>query len=203
MFTQIFISFFLFSNSLFSALFLPVSLAAVPVKAALPTPRNEQKGLMWQADRKLTWEDFQSKVDPNEPLHAMTSTNIEVQANCYGNQMEFDVKCVFLTRNSWSKNKQSESLLAHEQLHFDLTEVHARRLRQKLNLYPGLCSGNKAQFNKIVETYFADWKKEQEQYDRESNHGLNEAQQRIWENKTARRLEALQAFAHPASHQPS
>jgi hypothetical protein len=191
MFIQILISFFLFLNPFFAV--SPASPAALPL---LPAPRHEEDGLVWQAERRLSWEDFQSEADLKEPLHAMTSTNIEVEAKCRGNQMQFEVKCVFKTKDSWSKNKQSESLLAHEQMHFDLTEVHARLLRQKLARTPGLCGSDKARFGKIVDGYFAGWKTEQDQYDQESNHGLNQQQQRKWEEKIARRLQDLSLFAY-------
>jgi hypothetical protein len=190
MFTQIFISFFLFLNPFLTA--APSPVPATPMQPALP---GNDGGLVWQAERRLSWEDFQSEADMKEPLHAMTSTNIEVQANCYGGRMQFEVKCVFKTQDSWSKNKQSVQLLAHEQMHFDLTEVHARLLRQKLAQTLGLCGSDKTRFGKIVEGYFAAWKTEQNQYDRESNHGLNQEQQLIWEDKIARQLEALGSFA--------
>jgi Bacterial protein of unknown function (DUF922) len=190
MFTQLFISFFLFLNP-----FMFASPGPLPGAALRLAPATEDGGIVWQAERRLSWEDFQSEADLNEPLHAMTSTNIEVQAKCSGNLMQFEVKCVFKTKDSWSKNKQSERLLAHEQMHFDLTEVHARRLRQKLAQTPGLCGTNKARFSKIVEGYFADWKSEQDQYDHDSKHGLDEEQQLIWENKIARQLEVLSPFA--------
>lgn len=188
MFSQIFIALFLFLNPFFS-------LPTTPAHAAAAPP-NEESGIVWQAERRLSWDDFQSEVDLNEPLHAMTSTNIEVQAKCFGNIMQFEVKCVFRTKDSWSKNKQSERLLAHEQMHFDLTEVHARLLRQKLAQTQGLCGTDRTRFGKIVEAYFADWKKEQDQYDQESNHGLDQQQQLIWEEKIARRLEELGSFAY-------
>jgi hypothetical protein len=197
MFTQVFISLFLFLNPFFSVPNSP-AVANSPASAAavLPAPANEESGIVWQAERRLSWDDFQSQADMNEPLHAMTSTNIEVQAKCYGQLMQFEVKCVFKTQDSWSKNKQSERLLAHEQMHFDLTEVHARLLRQKLAQTPGLCGSDRSRFGKIVDAYFAGWKKEQDQYDRESNHGLDQQQQLIWEEIIARRLEALSSFAY-------
>jgi predicted secreted Zn-dependent protease len=195
MFTQVFISFFLFLNPLFAA--PAVAPVPLPLKAPLPVaaPATEEDGIVWQTDRKLSWEDFQSQADQQERLHAMTSTNIEVQANCYGNQMQYEVKCVFKTKDSWSKNKNSLSLLAHEQLHFDLTEVHARLLRQKLSQTQGLCGKDKTRFSKIVDSYFAGWQTEQEQYDRESGHGLNQEQQLAWETRIAKQLEDLNAFA--------
>jgi hypothetical protein len=197
MFIQIFISYLLFLNPFLSAFLLPLPARPEPAALILPAPpKAEEDGIVWQAERRLSWDDFQSEANPQEPLHAMTSTNIEVQANCYGNQMKFDVKCVFKTKDSWSKNKKSERLLAHEQMHFDLTEVHARRLRQKLTQSAALCGSNKDRFGKIVEGYFADWKTEQDQYDQESNHGLNQEQQLIWENKIVHRLATLSSFVY-------
>ena len=196
MFTQIFISYLLFLNPFLSVFLLPVPVRPESVALSLPAPPREEDGIVWQAERRLSWDDFQSEANSREPLHAMTSTNIEVQAHCNGNQMQFEVKCVFKTKDSWSKNKKSERLLAHEQMHFDLTEVHARRLRQKLAQSKGMCGSDKGRFGKIVEGYFADWKAEQDQYDLESNHGLNQEQQLHWENKIARRLETLSPFAY-------
>lgn len=198
MFTQVFISFFLFLNPLFA----PPAAApeALPLASPLPVaavavPASEDEGILWQADRRLSWEDFQSEVNQQERLHAMTSTNIEVQANCNGNLMQYEVKCVFKTKDSWSKNKKSQQLLAHEQLHFDLTEVHARLLRQKLSQTQDLCGTDKTRFGKIVDSYFAGWQTQQEQYDRESGHGLNHQQQQAWETRIARQLEELNEFA--------
>lgn len=197
MFTQVFISFFLFLNPLFAepAEARPLPAAPLVLAAPLPEAATEEDGIVWQAERRLSWEDFQSEADHQEPLHAMTSTNIEVQANCYGNQMQYEVKCVFKAKDSWSKNKESVQLLAHEQLHFDLTEVHARLLRQKLAATRDLCGADKTRFAKIVDSYFAGWKTEQDLYDKESGHGLKQQQQQAWEARIARKLEDLSAFA--------
>jgi hypothetical protein len=196
MFAQIILSLLILLNPLTSA-FLPPVRETLPVRVtALSAPPSGEDGLLWQADRRLSWDDFQSEADQQQALHAMTSTNIEVQANCQGNQVQFAVRCVFKTKDSWSKNKQSLRLLAHEQMHFDLTEVHARQLRQVLSRATGLCGSRKSQFSAIVEDQFAKWKTEQDLYDLESNHGLNQEQQLAWEAKIAHQLQQLAAFAY-------
>jgi len=157
---------------------------------------NEEHGILWTNNRRLTWDDFKSPADEKETLHAMTSTNIAVKANCTGNQMRFDVKCVFVTKDSWTKNRLSKKLLAHEQMHFDLTEVHARLLRQKLNETTNICGTTRIKLDPIVEKYFTDWKKEQDQYDAETNHGLLDEQQKAWEEKIASRLAELETFSY-------
>ena len=157
---------------------------------------NEEIGIVWNNNRRLTWEDFKSPADEAEPLHAMTSTNIAVKAHCNGNRMHFDVKCVFVTKDSWTKNRLSKKLLAHEQMHFDLTEVHARRLRQKLNQEANICGTSRLKLDPIVEKYFADWKEEQDLYDRETSHGLLDEQQKIWEEKIAGQLAELEPYSY-------
>lgn len=156
----------------------------------------EENGILWTSHRRLTWDDFKSPANEKESLHAMTSTNIAVKAHCNGNQMQFEVKCVFVTKDSWTKNRLSQKLLAHEQMHFDLTEVHARMLRQKLNLAANVCGTSRGKLDPIVEEHFAAWKKEQDQYDAETNHGLLDEEQKAWETKISMRLADLENYSH-------
>lgn len=157
---------------------------------------DEEDSIIWSNNRRLTWDDFESPADENDPLHAMTSTNIAVKANCSGNTMRFDVKCVFMKKDSWTKNRLSKRLLDHEQVHFDLTELHARLLRQKLNASAGVCGANRLKLDAIVEKNFTEWKKEQDLYDKTTNHGLLEEKQKEWIQNTANRLAQLDAYSY-------
>ena len=155
---------------------------------------NDSKKITWSSSRKLTWDDFQKEADANDPLHAMASTNIAVSATCRNNVMTYDVKCQFAQNESWTKNKVSVDLLQHEQLHFDITEVYARQLRQKLSQQKSLCTGDKTKFKAVVNKVFADWQKAQVRYDNESNHGINDAKQAAWAETVATQLDALSAY---------
>ncbi|QNF34564.1 DUF922 domain-containing protein [Adhaeribacter swui] len=155
---------------------------------------EDSKQITWSSNRKLTWDDFQKEADVNDPLHAMASTNIAVKATCQNNVMVFDVKCQFAPNESWTKNKVSEDLLQHEQLHFDITELYARQLRQKLSQQKSLCSGDKNKFKAVVNKVFADWQKAQTRYDNESKHGIDDAKQAAWTQSIAEQLNSLSAF---------
>ncbi len=150
--------------------------------------------IAWSSNRKLTWDDFQKEADASDPLHALASTNIAVQATCRNNVMVYDVKCQFAVNESWSKNKTSVDLLQHEQLHFDITEVYARVLRQKLSQQKSLCTGDKNKFKAVVNKVFADWQKAQIRYDTESRHGLDDVKQANWSQNVAEQLQALAPF---------
>lgn len=188
----------MFSQILLVLLFWINSGIPVKISPVLPkkdTPKNAvATHLPWSNDRRLTWDDFQSAADETEPLHAMTSTNIAVKANCQGNTMTFEVTCLFALSESWSKNKVSDDLLHHEQMHFDLTEVYARQLRYKLTQMKGLCTGDRSKFNAAINKIFAEWKNEQERYDTESNHGLDDVKQQYWSQQIAVRLRVLSEY---------
>ena len=93
--------------------------------------------------------------------------------------------------------KASEALLRHEQLHFDITEAYARVMRQKLQLFAARANCEKLQpaFNNTTKLVYADWDREQNRYDQETNHGLNAVRQAAWEKQTAAKLDMLKPFA--------
>jgi predicted secreted Zn-dependent protease len=132
--------------------------------------------------------------DESNPHHALTAANLAVDARCNKNAIAYEVKCVFLPTESWSKNKQSEKLLVHEQLHFDLTEVHARMLRKKLKSLGGSCNNFQPRLSEAVSIAFKNWKAEQDLFDAAVKHGLDEEEQQAWAVNIAQRLQALNAY---------
>ncbi|MFD3003307.1 DUF922 domain-containing protein [Pontibacter toksunensis] len=146
----------------------------------------------WSVNRRLSWEDFRGRPDDDNPHHALTAANLAVNANCKDQGFTYQVNCVFLPTESWSKNKKSEKLLEHEQLHFDLTEVHARLLRRELQQLN--CSTLKDKLSGTVNNAFKRWKAEQDTFDTASKHGLNAESERAWAANISQRLKALEAY---------
>ena len=187
----------------FCSLLLPLLLLqfhtppqTAPKPATPPTPPAREM-LVWSADRPLTWVDFKARSMATERLQALTSCNIDVQVACKDFVFSSTVKTVFLPQDSWVQNagKASVTLLRHEQLHFDLTEVHARLLRQKLSTVKLDCQHLNPAFNTLTKNYFSAWQREEGRYDQETNHGLNAEKQKFWETQVRQRLALLEAFA--------
>lgn len=169
-----------------------LSPATISVPAVAVSSNNDH--LAWSSTRKLNWEDFRANPEDNNPHHALTAANLAVDAKCKNNKFYYEVKCVFLPGESWSKNKKSEKLLAHEQLHFDLTEVHARQLRKQLKGINNSCDNMKTQLNTTVGAAFKVWKAEQDQFDKHSRHGLDAEVQQVWATHIEQRLLELEAY---------
>jgi len=171
---------------------LSPAVIAVPAPAAASSANNEH--IAWSATRRLNWEDFRAMPEDNNPHHALTAANLAVDAKCKNNKFYYEVRCVFLPGESWSKNKKSERLLAHEQLHFDLTEVHARLLRKELQGMSNSCDNMKANLNTTVGAAFKAWKAEQDKFDKLSRHGLDKEVQQEWAAAIEQRLLELEAY---------
>ena len=166
--------------------------AAKPVPAAAPL-------ISWSAVRRLTMADFQARAPIGDPLASSTSSNIKADAACKDYVFSSSVTATFDPNTSWFRNPQkaTEALLRHEQLHFDITEVYARIMRQKLQLFSAKANCEKLQpgFNNTTKLVYAAWDHEQNRYDQETNHGLNAVRQAAWEKQTAAKLEMLKPFA--------
>ena len=172
--------------------------AAAPATQT-PAAKPVVAAISWSATRRLSVADFQGKASMGSPLASSTSSNIKADAACKDYVFSSTVEATFDPATSWFRNplKASEALLRHEQLHFDITEVYARIMRQKLNIFAARANCEKLQpaFNNVTKLVYADWDREQNRYDQETNHGLNAVRQAYWEKQTATKLEQLKAFA--------
>jgi len=151
----------------------------------------------WSPSRPLTWADFKSQPTPADKLAALTSATIDVQAACQDFKFNSTVRAVFIPTESWVREatKASPNLLRHEQVHFDITELYARKLRQKISLSKFDCEHLQPRFKNLTNAVFAEWQKEEARYDQETNHGLAADRQKSWEINIQNQLSRLAQFA--------
>ncbi|KUG08410.1 DUF922 domain-containing protein [Solirubrum puertoriconensis] len=196
----------LFPLLLRSFLALPFTAPAQQQVAPKPAVQQQQPAaqakpelLAWSAKRPLTWADFKARPNTADPLHALTTANIGAQIGCKDYVFSANVQATFTPTESWVKAPQTASaaLLHHEQVHFDLTEVHARMLRQRLQTIKFDCERLQPAFNNLMKVAITAWQREQQRYDVETNHGLNLVKQKAWHEQVQQRLTQLQAFAAP------
>lgn len=156
--------------------------------------------ISWHQDYALRWEDFQGEVDPFRPVgvESVTQVIIELRSSLANNLLSFTVSCYFEKDKSWTANTWSSYLLNHEQLHFDIAEVYARKLRMELSGLNDLSPRNYEQkvrtvYQRVLEEHNAF----QDQYDRETQHSKNREKQADWNEKISQMLEETKAFAAP------
>lgn len=162
---------------------------------AQPENGNFKEFILWNDTVKLSWKDFKAQVVPNASEAAMTASSMEFAYNTKNTQLFWKVKVKFFPNLSWSKKeKQSDYILKHEQLHFNITELYARLLRKQLseNIKSTKDISKLKQINKSI---LSKWQNEQNQYDKETNHSMNIAKQNEWNISIQQRLDQLKEFA--------
>ena len=162
----------------------------------------KDRAMPWTARRLLTWADFKAKprVDTG-PEAAETAYTLIHGATCRGQTFEYKVVAAFRPDESWVRPSMlrtpadSARALKHEQTHFDLTEVHARRLRRYYSELMGPCRISTGDLAGAAERIGRDEKAAQAQYDAETANGRTAAQQARWEKDVASQLVTLAKYA--------
>lgn len=153
----------------------------------------------WE-ENALTWEDFQAPPDPNSPFTANTSSGISyswsLKTSNLGKEYQFEVFSFFNPERSWVKNTGSAHLLAHEQLHFDITELYARKLRKALAEFDFNKSKNvKVELQNIYKKLETERAAMQKKFDVETRHSMEEAAQFEWQQLVTEELKKFEDFS--------
>jgi len=149
----------------------------------------------WNAAKRLTWSDFKGDPDPESNNAALTSSSITIEFGYSNRGMTYGIKCRFNMINSWGRIK-NELILGHEQGHFDLAELHARKLNKALKAYVFNSRTVSKDVNGIYESIMKEHHKTQEQYDLETDHSRKIETQYKWQLKIAEELKNLELFAY-------
>ena len=148
----------------------------------------------WSAGRRLAWSDFQGSPPSEGSEGAKISYTLYSGWKCKGAAFEFRMIAGFRPRQSWVKavvlndSMQRRTVLGHEQTHFDLAEVHARRMQRAFCDLARPCARTDAELSALAQRLTQEEKAEQRRYDEETNHGLLADQQAAWSRDVAQRL---------------
>ena len=142
--------------------------------------QSNQDTIHWRSNYKLKGEDFKGKPDSNSTYAALTSTTISYKIIKKDSFIDVIVCCCFNKLWSWSKYKNSKSILKHEQVHFDISELFARKFRMEVRK-------SKFKDNSGGIVLYGKMMAEQElfdtQYDNETNFSNDSKKQLYWNNK--------------------
>ncbi len=150
----------------------------------LPAGVNDEKSenpeyIPWLGDRLLIWEDFQSTPKRNTDAVASTSTSLGLAYQLNNGDLTYQVTCNFSKTKSWGLVKTAY-ILAHEQGHFDITEIYARRLHQALLEYKFDRKNYQKDINRIYQKIVREKEALQNLYDKQSDHSRNKHTQAAW-----------------------
>jgi hypothetical protein len=154
-----------------------------------------QPGLIeWSPSRKLSWQDFKAAPDGASSNAALTSSSINVEFGYDDNELNFTIKCRFDKSKSWVRVRNA-GILAHEQGHFDIAEIHARKLNKALKAYRFNPKTVSEDVNTIYDSIMSEHHQAQNEYDRDTDFSRNKEQQAVWLKRVAENLQQLRSFA--------
>jgi hypothetical protein len=155
--------------------------------------------IYWSGSRPLTWTDFESRHHGMGDEAAASAVVIHSSFNSKPAQMI--ITCLFDKTKSWVwMEKESEALLKHEQGHFDITEIFARKYRKEAMAATFTIKNIQDKYTKLHNDINSKWGKEENLYDKETNHGLDTAKQSEWLKNISTQLDELKEYTDTLVH---
>ena len=130
-----------------------------------------QKVIVWNQDKKLTWNDFKGKPH-NSTSAAATYCGIETKIN---------------KRNFWTGKLTIEG-------HFDIAEWYARKLRKVINDNSQNGLFYTQNFDHVYKENHIEYLQTQTEYELQTGYGTLEMSQMAWEQKIILNLQQLEEF---------
>jgi hypothetical protein len=153
---------------------------------------GQENMIRWSDKESLRWDDFSGKINDTSWFDAECFAEIRYNYKFYNlKNFEFDVFANFDKGSSWiRKENQSEALLKHEQLHFDIAALYSLKIKKIFETY-----NYTSHFLTEIQLVFNNKKQEylsiQRRYDEETEHSLNKKKQKEWEDYISNELRQM------------
>lgn len=161
--------------------------------------QDKEVTITWSKDLKLQWSNFKDEPKPIGDEVASTASGISFGFSTTKSENElidysYTVTAHFYPDMSWHINKPlSAIVLAHERLHFDITELHARKFRQRVSNATFTNEIN-IEMERIHNAINVELAELQKKYDAETNHSQIIEKQNAWQTFIATELSKLSNY---------
>lgn len=161
-------------------------------------PDDPASDTLFYPARRLNWSDFRGTPSLRGPSAAVAFTSFSYEGSSLLRrdtlQITLTLQVFFIRSASWVRAGNMDSYsLAHEQLHFDITYLVAKRFMKKVRELPL----TKEDYDSMIQyeylESFREMNRLQEDFDGETRHGTVISTQLEWNKKVARDLEEINA----------
>lgn len=150
--------------------------------------------IKWDDDIRLNWADYLGKPDGSSDAAASTSTYLVIDYSIWQNSLTYKIQSLFSRTRSWGLHK-TNYILSHEQGHFDIAEIFARKLHKKMSEYKFDKRTYQKSLGKIYDDVVEEKTEMQNEYDKETRHSINREKQAKWLKKIEKLLEEYKDYA--------
>jgi len=158
--------------------------------------------ICWQDNVKLKWSDFQGvpnskfKTTLNTDAEAVTAIRtVRTPISDEKGFLKYDIAVCFMKDLSFTTDTTSSELLQHEQLHFDISELYARKIRERISFLVAKKVRDQREFDKVFDLILLEKDELSKQYDIRTGNGGVDFVQQEWNLKIQKELNEMKAFA--------
>ncbi len=178
---------------LLSIVFISISLFGI-------SQENETNKIIWSDWYRLEWSDFSliTESETESKIAALSSIGLIHEFVSDGEaSMTITINVCFIKDESWSKEElQNKVLLQHEQLHFDIAELHRRMIVKQLMKAEFTKSNYEQKLKDIINNIWKNsYRKMQDKYDKETNYSRVFKAQINWNKFVSQQLRNLEDYA--------
>lgn len=150
-------------------------------------PAVQAEEIIWDQNRRLSWDDFTKRTGHAGVFKAYTTAGMRYTIDAPDGEILIQVEAYFLPKESWVHiDFQEDDLLAHEQAHFDIAAIYARKLAVDLaelqvdtETFIARDYGQRA--GEIFDRLYDELQATQTRYDKETEHSTRKEEQQKWE----------------------
>ncbi|KUJ52900.1 DUF922 domain-containing protein [Chryseobacterium sp. JAH] len=157
----------------------------------------------WKEGSKLVWSNFKSKINNQRGKDIVAYTHcgwvysVTKSSNPKG-IAKVSIETIFNEDKSWKDEKRiNDYVLNHEQKHFDIAEIFARKIRKETVDKIKTTGDYDKYFQTIYNRIIKDYKNFQALYDGVTEHGMNKEKQAEYDTLISKELEQLKNFRKP------
>lgn len=148
---------------------------------------QEEEAILWHPELRLSWANFKAEPIEDSKIAATTASGLSYQFSTTQEdgkyELDYTISTFFYPDRSWYQPKIcDEVILSHEQLHFDISELFARKMRNIMDKTT-FTKNVKAEVKAIYRQINKELAEFQQVYDNETNYSRNIEQQLSWNQK--------------------
>lgn len=158
---------------------------------------TDDEKVFWHERNEITWDDFTEIDKLSNNKEAIINWGIACEALFYeSDNLVCEIKTFVNVDNTFvlKDYPKTNNLLLHEQGHFDIGEIYARKIRKALAGKKFKKEKLNRDFKRITDLFLKECENYQDLYDVETNHSKDTVIQKLWNVKIAKELKQLEKF---------
>lgn len=161
----------------------------VQINYSIPNNNNNGHLIYYRHSQLLAITDFEKIPEEGTNVIAITNSGFAFKASCKKQTdkptlLNITVTCTFDKTQSWMKPAgQNKYTLNHEQRHFDISFISCALFINKLKATTFSATNYAEDIQATYTSSIIEMSKLQQQYDAETNNGIDQTQQLVWNKK--------------------